>query len=478
MKSKLKQSSIGTKKKLVNPLPKVVVVVGILLLLVGVSLYYQFASVGQATKPVPKGPVIETPMTSAELNLDTLGAIHFNPMLNVLTVKETLSSQNGAEDVGVQVKKLSSGLLQYELFYKNKDSAVTKGYLNDKVQSSGELYLDGDTIGDMELVYVDGVLQVINLNFVTPELAKVMMYDKDPVVDEDAKVDGVQNTAKLQSGMLFFVKKDEKVEYYFKVQSSMIPNVTAKWKGGSVLSADEFKDVTVDLKQKGNKDKYRLMKLSFTPKDEKPYVLQVTAKVGEISVVKEYTFAVNGYMYELVEKGFPEVVITPTDATNKNVDIEFIFTSSTGLYAFSLPCGSKAFKDITDFNMLVDVVYEYDEKVQQWKSGAPANLVESVSEKKAYALRLKTDAELSFMTSCPLADLNVESKDVIKLLPEIKAGWNFVGIKGYQSQAVESLKIPGGKKVSAVYVLTPSGSVQLTSPAVLEPGKAYWIKVD
>lgn len=158
MKQKTTHKATGlmAKKTLVNPIPKVIVVVSILLLLIGVSLYYQFASVGQATKPVPKGPVIETPITSAELNLDSLGAIHFNPLLNVLTVKETLSSQKGAEEVSVQVKQLSSGLLQYDVFYKNKDVAVAKGYLNDKVQSSGELYLDGDTVGDMELVYIGG----------------------------------------------------------------------------------------------------------------------------------------------------------------------------------------------------------------------------------------------------------------------------------------------------------------------------------
>jgi|GEM_PF-4590259 len=480
--NKQKQSGTGLKKTLVNPVPKVVIVVGLLLLLLGASLYYQFANVGQATKPVPKGAVIETKVLE-DIKLDELGAVHFNPALGLLTVKEPLlvdPKNPKLEDVTIETTKVPSGLLQYKVYVGQSKDPITKGYLNDKVQSSGDLYLDGDLIPDMELVYVDGVVQVLNLNFVTPELAKVMMFDKDPTVDEDTKVDGVQNTAKKLE-VLNFADKDKKVEYYFKVESTMIPTVTAQWKGGVALSATEFADVTADKTQKGKNPKYSLMKLSFTPKDEKPYVLQVTAKVGDITVVKEYTFAVGGYIYDLVQTGFPEVIITPKDATNKDVDVEFIFKSSTGLYAFSLPCGSKAFKDITDFNKFVDVVYEYDEKVQQWKSGAPANLVESFAEKKAYALRLKTDEELSFMTSCSLAELKGEKDgkvDANILLPDIKAGWNFVGIKGYQTLGVESLKVQGGKKISEVYVLTPSGSVKLALPAMLEPGKAYWVKVE
>ena len=68
-------------------------------------------------------------------------------------------------------------------------------------------------------------------------------------------------------------------------------------------------------------------------------------------------------------------------------------------------------------------------------------------------------------------------------LPILKAGWNLVGITGYEPKLTKDLTVPSGKKISYVFAISNDGinlqdNLALDSQAELESGKAYWVLVE
>ena len=466
MRRKMESSSTKVTASQVNPMPKVIVVVVVLALLIGVSLYYNYSSVGQAYKVEPKGMAFEGKIPDEEANLDKSGAVHFVVDKTNLTAAVTPSLSNTAWRIlFVGASYVDSGAVQYEVrVNEEKGEVLAQGLLDDTEGSSGDLFLDDDDVPDLEVVYKNGILKVYNLNYVTAGAAQVEVYDD---------VEAIGNINSQKVGSLFFVTKVAKDApknyFYFKVSTSSMPAVTAFWKSGEKI---EFIDLPEKISASDVGMKFRVMKLLVDPADEKPQVLVMNITSDALMVQREFVFAVNGRMYDMAEKNYPKVQIIKVSETA--IDVNFTFNGGLGLYGFSLPCGSIA--DITTFPGLkenVNTIYTYEgAKVKQWKADAPANDLSGLMFGRGYLLKLQKDKSFSFTAKgCFVKDGQLDS-----VLPSLSSGWNFVGIKGNMARLASELKAPSGKKVVEIYTRSLEGDVK--NPSVLEPGRAYWVKVE
>src|SRR3989338_8018813 len=155
MKRKLRANkNVKMTASQVNPLPKIIVVVVVLALLIGVSLYYNYSSVGQAYKVEPKGMAFEGKISDAEANLDKSGAVHFVVDKTNLTAAVTPSLSNTAWRIlFVGASYVDSGEVQYIVQAdSNTGEVLAQGLLDDTDGSSGDLFLDDDDVPDLEVV--------------------------------------------------------------------------------------------------------------------------------------------------------------------------------------------------------------------------------------------------------------------------------------------------------------------------------------
>jgi len=92
---------------------------------------------------------------------------------------------------------------------------------------------------------------------------------------------------------------------------------------------------------------------------------------------------------------------------------------------------------------------------------------------KGYALTLKDkDKPLSLAGTCGNLELG---------WPEgLKEGWNLVGVKGVLQEVspamLKKMPMPPGKAVKYVFVIENEG--EKLYEGNLQPGKAYWVKVE
>jgi hypothetical protein len=409
----------------------------------------KLASTGWAFK---EGDVISTPpLETVDLVAIKMIKWDFSKMkeegLKVKTRLSASASKSGQLDELQAIAWEKEGLIYYEIKLGEESQ---RGYLSEKMQSTGELYLDTDEIGDLKLSYDPSlkVLEIANLNFVVPIFASSTAFDAQ--------------MKKISPEILHFSKNVSGV-YHFNISS--VPAAEVK----KLVDGKEAAGVFSEAK-KG--DNYVLLNMSWKPVESRPYKLVLNATNAGKSTLIEYILAVDGKIYSLSLADLPKVNLNRTkdEAGKEYYEVQYDFSATEKVQPVSLLCGEAVLEKNTVFDN-VAAAYSYeDSKVKQWKSGVPSEFTKLESG-KGYALQLKKDATLSFKVKCdqlPSTSLGA-----------LKSGWNLIGINGYKEIPKSSLegKIPVGKKISGLYEFDNSGSVKKEIEKMI-PGRVYWIKVE
>src|SRR3989338_8596684 len=466
--------------------------VGVLavIVLVGFSIFVQIPSVGQTA-------LQNTPLV-IPLDLDFIGESLIDIVVNpAFQVKMTTSSKENfvfnlvvedfaddsigdpSADSSSSVSSSSaspsssasssSGLsstIQYTLYLNRV--IIAKGLLDTRVSSSGGIHLDQDFKPDLELAYDGTYVLVKNLNFIAPAVARFALLDSNFMI---------------KSENVFNVPIGVEQVFYFNVSTTSLPQVN-----GAFADLDQYSSLpppstsvngtngtnatviqspaNYQLTEYKTGENYKTMKLVWTPREEKTYTFTLGAVVGGQVSSKTYLFAGNGVVYELQDDDYPTIkmVLNPN---LKMVNVSYSFPRSNELQPFSLPCmGLVELRELTSRGNVAKV-YGYTDKINQWQAGATSDL-SRLRSGKGYVLKL-ADAQqpLSFTTSCSLE--NVE-------LPSLAVGWNFIGVPGYRTYLLSELTLPPGRGITDSYELQRNG--EHSSITSLEPGKAYWIKVE
>ncbi len=335
---------------------------------------------------------------------------------------------------------------------------LAQGLLSEEFFDSGDIYLDPDTNPDLRLTYSEGFLRVLNLNYAEPAVAKII------VIDPTAKT--------VISNKIISVALNQEAYFWFNVTSNKAPLVTAAWKNGMNLITNEFSALAF-----GNN--YTTMAFKFTPKEETAYVVKVTASVEDKIIQKNFIFGAGTVIYALGEDNLPGLVMRKKE-NKEEYNFTFNFKPDKDQkQPFSLPCGEFSLSGQAVHK--VATIYAYDQSVQQWKEDVPSEF-DKLEWKKGYLLQLKADEPFSLTGSCNMESEPQQPPKVFGL-PTLKAGWNLVGITGYEPRAIKDLIVPTGKKISYIYSLSNDGvnlkdDLALDSQAELEPGKAYWVLVE
>lgn len=448
MKQKVKLNKSKMDKNLVKVkmFPKLLTIMLVVVVLIGIGIYYNISSTGKA-REMGEFTTFQTPQPLQEL--DSKEGFQVD---TTIVREQTFTVSNSKEGLGgykINFTVLDNGMMQYNLYRLEGNKYVLEewGLLNDALGSVGGIFLDEDTVADLRMEYKDGVVMVLNMNYIEPEYSTITVLD---------------SSMKVVTEQLIFVQKDQKVEYYFNVSSTKTPKVTAQWKNGADLGESEFA-----VSSSG--EDFVTMKLMFTPTEDKPYVLLVNASVDDKSVVKQYVLAARNIVYVLDEEKSPMLAVKTKK--DKNYEFNFTFRGVMGLQAFSLPCGDLDLSGVDTSNIMK--IYGYDDGVQQWVEGVPSDF-DILKKGKGYALTLKDkDKPLSLVGSCgTIGALG---------LPEgLKDGWNLVGVKGVLQDVPQAMlkKMPmlPGKTVKYVFVIENDG--EKLYEGNLQPGKAYWVKVE
>ncbi len=350
-----------------------------------------------------------------------------------------------------------TGLVKYTI---TDFSGVTlaQGLLSEEFFDSGDIYLDPDTSPDLRLTYSEGFLRVFNLNYAEPAVAKITLINP--------------TTKTVITNKIISVGLNQEAYFWFNVTSNKAPLVTAVWKNGTNLTTNEFSTLSFG-------DNYTTMALRFTPKEETAYVVKVTALVEDKTTQSNFIFAAGNVIYALAEDALPELILKKTE-NKEEYNFTFNFKPNKDKkQPFSLPCGEFSLSGQQVHK--IATVYAYDQSVQQWKEDLPSEF-NKLEWKKGYLLQLKADEPFSLTVGC-----NMESEPQMPPkvfgLPILKAGWNLVGITGYEPRTIKDLIAPTGKKISNLLVISNDGvnlkdNLALDSQAELEPGKAYWVLVE
>lgn len=461
--------------------------VGVLamVLLVGFSIFVQIPSVGQTA-------LQNTPLVTP-LDLDFIGESLVDIIVNpAFQVRMTTSSKenfvlnlvvehfvddsirNNPADSSSSMSSSStvssssplSSTIQYTLFLNRV--IIAKGLLDTRVSSSGGIHLDQDFKPDLELAYDGTYVLVKNLNFIAPAAARFTLLDKNFMLKSENALN-----VPIGGEQVFYVNVSStslpvvnggfaNLEQYSSLPPpSAISNGTNGTNATTVQSPANYQ--FTEYKAGEN---YKTMKLVWTPREEKTYTFTLGAVVGGKISSKTYLFAGNGVVYELHDDDYPTIkmVLNPN---LKTVNVSYSFPRSNELQPFSIPCmGLVELRELTSRGNVAKV-YGYTDKINQWQAGATSDL-SRLRSGKGYVLKL-ADAQqpLSFTTSCSLE--NVE-------LPSLAVGWNFIGVPGYRTYLVSELTIPPGRGITDSYELQRNGEHSVITS--LEPGKAYWIKVE
>jgi len=439
-----------------SPFLRVFLILAILVVLVGIILYFRFATVGEAIKG--QNLVILAP--TLDLDLDQNNYVDYNfqesPSVKLfLTLSQIKGEASLQQEYNLTLAEIKDGFFKY-IVTASDGSVLSTGLLNDLHAASGPLFLNDDLMPDLQLEMAGDILEVTNLNYVLPEYSKIVMLN--------ATMQQVNSTNKL-----FFNTKNDSVVYYFNVTSSKKPVVTAFWKGSSVLNDTGFSVVNFT-------DTSVFMKLNYTFTEDKPYVLVINATVDDKTTLQQYVFAVGNVVYVLDEAdtsgaNSPSIVVKKIDGQYM---VHVMLRPTTSLQAFSLPCvsGNGVKFDALPIKDTAAVVYGYDKSVQQWKAGEPSE-IDSFVTGKGYALKLKDTKESGFNYTC--LQSGFEAPAMVDLT--LSGGWNLVGIRGYTSQTVtEFMNSVVPQQVKCVVVLGKSECMAKQDSLV--PGKAYWVKVN
>lgn len=348
---------------------------------------------------------------------------------------------------------------QIEYLIKDLDGVtLTQGLLSDEFFDSGDIYLDPDTNPDLRLTYSQGFLRVLNLNYAEPTVAKITLIN--PI------------TKTIITNKIISVALNQGAYFWFNVTSNKAPLVSAAWKNGTNLTANEFSTLSFG-------DNYTTMAFKFMPTEETAYVIKVTALVEDKTSQKNFIFGAGNVIYALAEDNLPGLVMRKTE-NKEEYNFTFNFKPNKDQkQPFSLPCGE--FSLSGEQVHKIATIYAYDQAVQQWKENIPSEF-DKLEWKKGYLLQLKAAEPFSLTVGC-----NMESEPQLPPkvfgLPILKAGWNLVGITGYEPRTIKDLIAPASKKISNVFVISNDGvnlkdNLAVNTLTELESGKAYWVLVE
>ena len=224
------------------------------------------------------------------------------------------------------------------------------------------------------------------------------------------------------------------------------------------------KQYTFDVYRSG--EKYKLMRLAFTPTEAKAYRFTVSANNGITTESKVYSFAADGIVYELQDPHYPSMRMRLVPNV-QHVEVDMKFPRSVELQPFSLPCSGSS--SLSEFISRGNVarVYGYKRGVTQWLQGAASDLTE-VRSGEGYVLKLSDSVEPYHITF-------ICSLDAVTL-PTLVEGWNLIGVPGFSPVSPQQLSLPPNMEI--VYVLELRRGVEHVPVDSLEPGKAYWVYVE
>ncbi len=421
------------------------IIVGVILLvvLVGISVYFGFSSYGKAIAPSPS------------INLDVMGTDSF-PVETAPTFKIefTPTGEQKIRMFTVDQIMLSSGLLHYSIKSGNTEKAA--GLLGTAMAESGNIYLNEDAAADLSLELAGGMLYVTNLNFIEPDYSNIAVWEQ--------KAGG--NLGPVYEDVFLADKNKSKV-LYFAATSSNAPEVSAEWGDETALSEEEF-----TLFNNLTNDTTTVMKFNWTPQEEKPYSLTVTAIVGDKETTQEYWFGVNGVLVKLNNSAYPSFIMKK--AGNNQYDLMYDFKSTTQLQPFSLPCGQINLKN-NNLAKNIRRVYTFNKVSQQWMENVPSEF-SLMSQKRGYLVELKNNSQLSFKVSCDMTGTDIEEW---LSLPSLNSGWNMLGIGGYKTLSIDALKEKlaiQGFTLSEIYEVSTINP-GITGVTELSPGKVYWLNL-
>ncbi len=93
--------------------------------------------------------------------------------------------------------------------------------------------------------------------------------------------------------------------------------------------------------------------------------------------------------------------------------------------------------------------------------------------------------DLSIVVECTVPDSGSDvllppEATVLFNQPSLVKGWNFIGISGYEPLPLSKLtgKTPPYTSIKKVFELNNKGVDSVTIVESLDPGKAYWVRVE
>lgn len=456
-------------------LPVIVGIVAVLLFL-ALAFFFRTPNVGQ---------VIETPQLQP-LTLDLNASFEID-VRKVSTWKMSLRPSGELVEhlYQVEVNRQQPQHLQYQL--QEVDSAgnrvgdvLGKGFLNDTLTAAGAIYANDDTVPDLSLSYANNIFRVINLNYVAPDVSNITLFIPANTAPGTTSSE-LSPQDLLESRRIVPVAKDQAATFLVEVSSSKTPVVRALWNGTTPLAASEWAELQVGAKR-------RLFRLSFTPAEERPYVIVIESTVDTQVTRKTFTFSVNNVIYHLTDTSYPEMIIKLADPVAGQGQVTFIAKGSS-LQPFSFPCAQDialpASFTATD-NSGIAILYGYNAETQlpeQLKPGTPSE-ISNIRQQKGYALKIPGANPLQVQVTCPVQ----LASSALALPQALKGGWNLVAISGSTPVLLSELeqKAPPTKTITDIFELQNGGAtlrlkvdgrVMGTANSDLDPGKAYWVYV-
>ena len=416
------------------------------------------------------GLAIETPQFQA-LNLDQNSSVDLDAR-KVTTIKIQMRP---SQEVAVHTYQADLTLGKQYLTYQLREvdeagnfqgDVLGRGVLNNSFPAAGPLYLNDDPVPDLSFSYSSNIFRITNLNYVAPDASTLTLFQPKGVTDE---------VERMEARKIVPLVKDQALTLLVNVSSSKTPAVRALWNGTTVAAGSEWTELQQGLK-------HRLFRLSFTPSEERPYVLVVESTVDTQVTRKTFVFSVNDVVYRLTDPLYPEVLIRLRNQDTGAGEVTMI-TKGTSLQPFSLACTQQVDLPASFSALSIAVLYSYNAETQlpqQLKPGTVSEIT-NLQQQKGYALKIPDANPLQVTVSCPVQP----ASSALNLPQGLKPGWNLVAISGYVSVPLSELeqKAPPTKAITDIFELQNGGAslgLKVDGRVVggdLDPGKAYWVYV-
>jgi hypothetical protein len=444
-----------------NIKPKIFITAAILAVIILVGVLFQFTNIGQAVKIIdaPSDVLDEDSGVLKEINMAAYEAIEINvETIETLNFKMQTTAGDKAESFEMTLSINEEGVLNYFLI-NTKNQFWAKGLLGGTVLSTGNLYLDGDELPDTQLSFSNGYLKILNANYIEPDASKVTV------------INGITKKHYAEDEKIIPAKKGQPLYLTFNVTSTVVPEVTAYWENGSSLTAEQFTVLEIG-------ENYTTLNFTWTPLENTAYTLIVEAVTGDKVTKETYTLSVGGFIYALEEPNYPTIKAKIIVIEEGKYQTILTFSGNSNL-PFSIPCGTLDLDANAHALTQIEKIYSYKQDTQVWEDKIPSEF-SSLEENKGYLLKLKKGGTATLTIDCSLGAGTNPPLDLAELtsLPDLKAGWNLVGIGGYLPVSMKKMitKVPPQHQIVKAYTISNSGVIfeEITE---FEPGKAYWIKI-